>query len=47
MKNNSHGALHPPLDCNPAKNLQEHLAFNAIVVAKLLEYLKLVKLVMI
>jgi hypothetical protein len=31
----------------PQKKLRGHLAFNAIVVAKLLEYLKLVKLVIV
>jgi hypothetical protein len=30
-KNNSHGALHLPLDYNPRTNLWGHLASNAIV----------------
>jgi hypothetical protein len=31
MKNDSHGALHLPLDYNPRTNLWGHLASNAIV----------------
>jgi hypothetical protein len=31
MKNDSHGALHLPLDYNPRTNLWGHLTSNAIV----------------
>jgi hypothetical protein len=42
MNNDSHGALHLPLNYNPRANLWGHLASNAIVGYKL-EYFKLVE----
>jgi hypothetical protein len=42
MKNNSHGALHPPLDYNPITKMWAGLATNVIVAQKLSKFLKLV-----
>jgi hypothetical protein len=47
MKNNSHGALHLPPSYNPTTNFWGRLASNAIVVANLLEYFKLVELAIV
>jgi hypothetical protein len=47
MKNNNYGALHPLLDYDLTIKLWGWLASNIIVVDKLSEYLKLVKLAII
>ncbi len=47
MKNNSHGALHLPLDCNLITKMWAQLATNVIMAQKLLQFLKLVEIAIV
>jgi hypothetical protein len=47
MKNNNHGALHPPLDYNPTTNMWARLVSNVVLVQKLSKFLKLVEIVIV
>ncbi len=47
MKNNSHGALHLPPDCNPTIKMWAQLTTNVIVTQKLSKFFKLVEITIV
>jgi hypothetical protein len=47
MKSNSHGALHPPFDCNLTTKMWAQLVTIVIVAHKLLKFLKLVEIAIV
>jgi hypothetical protein len=47
MKNNNHGALHPPPDYHPTTNMWARLVSNVVLVQKLSKFLKLVEIAIV
>jgi len=47
MKNNNHGALHPPPNYNPTTNMWAWLASNVVLPQKLSNFLKLVEIAIV
>ncbi len=47
MKNNSHGTLHPPPDCNPTTKMWARFIANVIVAHKLSKFFKLVEIAIV